>query len=379
MKKIFVALVCVAVVATLLGVFVGCDKSNSGKSTFEIAVVTDVGQLMDGGFNQGTWEGAQAFAQSNGKTVKYYQPQGGSDATDADRIAAMRLAITNGAKIIVAPGFMQANAMTTVALENPGVKFVFIDGWTLTDSNRNPIPNVTAVCYKEQESGYMAGYAAVMDGYRKLGGVFGGGGSNPACCRFAYGYVQGIKDAAAQLGIGDEPGSEPVEVKISFNYGDTFSASNELKTMVAGWYAAGTEVIFSCGGSMVESVRAAAEETDNGKIIGVDVDQANLSQRVITSAVKGLSASVIKILGQFYAEQWDAQLGGQTSNLGAADDATGLPIATSRFQNFTAAQYQTLFAGIKAGTIRPDDAIKGNVASDWTTLNDSHISVELIS
>ena len=32
---------------------------------------------------------------------------------------------------------------------------------------------------------------------RKLGGTFGGGGSNPACNRFGYGYVQGAAAAAA--------------------------------------------------------------------------------------------------------------------------------------------------------------------------------------
>ena len=358
MKKVLGLVLCVAMVLSTVAL-VACG---GGNDTYEIAVVTDVGQLMDKGFNQGTWEGAEAYAKANNKTYKYYQPANGSDATDNDRIAAMRQAITNGAKVIIAPGFLQANAMTTVAIENPDVKFVFIDGWTLTDTEGNALPNVTAVVYKEQESGYLAGYAAVMDGYRKLGFTGGGGGSNPACNRFGYGFVQGAEAAAKELGLakGD------VTVKFSFQHGASFSASAELQAQINGWYSAGTEVVFACGGSMFESVKSAAEANPGAKIIGVDVDQSYASELVITSAVKGLKESVGKVLEQYYAGKWDSDLSGKTQNLGAADSATGLPIATSRFNNFTAADYDALFAKIKNGEIVPDAAVPADANNaDW--------------
>ena len=190
MKKLVAFILCMALVITCVACFAAC---NDTAKTYEIAVVTDVGQLMDGGFNQGTYEGAKAYAEAHGLTYQYYQPANGADATDNDRIAAMRQAIKNGAKVIVAPGFLQAAAMRTVAKESPEVKFVFVDGWALTDSvdakgndNGQPLQNVTAIVYKEEESGYMAGYAAVKEGYTKLGGTFGGGGTNPACNRFLY-------------------------------------------------------------------------------------------------------------------------------------------------------------------------------------------------
>lgn len=366
MKKTVAFILCMALVIACVACFAAC---NDTAKTYEIAVVTDVGQLMDGGFNQGTYEGAKAYAEANGLTYQYYQPANGSNATDNDRIAAMRQAVKNGAKVVVAPGFLQAGAMRAVAKESPDVKFIFVDGWALTDSadakgndNGEPLPNVTAVVYKEEESGYMAGYAAVKDGYTKLGGTFGGDGTNPACNRFAYGYVQGIAAAAEEL-------NKNVEVKISFMYGGGFSASTELQTQISGWYANGTEVVFSCGGSMFESVKSAAEATNNGKIIGVDVDQAPLSNRVITSAVKGLSVSVQKILGEFYKGEWDTKLAAKASNLGAADDATGLPTATWRMSNFTVEDYNTLFAAVKTGTvsIKNNTAANCNEQSFWTT------------
>lgn len=376
MKKTVAFILCMALVITCVVCFAACNDNK----TYEIAVVTDVGQLMDGGFNQGTYEGAEAYAKANNLTYKYYQPANGSKATDNDRIAAMRQAIKNGAKVIVAPGFLQATAMRTVAMESPEVKFIFVDGWPLTDSvdekgndNGTALKNVTAVVYKEEESGYMAGYAAVKEGYTKLGGTFGGGGTNPACNRFAYGYAQGIAAAAEEL-------SKDVELTISFKYGDSFSASTDLQTQISAWYKAGTQVVFSCGGSMFESVKSAAEETTDGKIIGVDVDQAHLSKNVITSAVKGLSVSVQKILGEFYKGEWDSKLAAKASNLGAADDATGLPTATWRMTNFTLENYNTLFNAVKAGTITVKNNIAGNCneASFWSTnITGSHVTVTL--
>lgn len=359
MKKVLSLVLCLILALSALAL-VGC-----GGDTYEIAVVTDVGQLMDKGFNQGTWEGAEAYALANNKTYKYYQPANGSDATDNDRIAAMRQAITNGAKIIIAPGFLQAAAMTTVAIENPDVKFVFIDGWTLTDADEKALPNVTAVVYKEQESGYLAGYAAVMDGYRKLGYTGGGGGSNPACNRFGYGFVQGADAAAKALGLA----KGAVTVKYSYQHGASFSASPELQAQINGWYSSGTEVVFACGGSMFESVKSAAEANPGAKIIGVDVDQSFASELVITSAVKGLKESVAKVLDQYYNGKWESDLSGKTQNLGASDDATGLPIATSRFTSFTAAQYNDLLAKIKSGEIVPDATVPSD-ANNATWLQD---------
>ncbi|MBQ6020434.1 MAG: BMP family ABC transporter substrate-binding protein [Clostridia bacterium] len=364
MKKVL-ALMLALVMVLCIGL-AACDKKPTDEgatdapeapatSTAEIAVVTDVGQLMDKGFNQGTYEGAEAYAKANNISYKYYQPANGSDASDNDRIAAMKQAIDNGAKIIVAPGFLQATAMETVAKENPDVKFVFVDGWALG------LDNVTAIVYKEQESGYLAGYAAVMEGYTKLGFTGGGGGTNPAVNRFGFGFLQGAEAAAAEKGV-------KVDMKYSFKYGETFSASTELQTQIAGWYADGTEVVFACGGSMFQSVKSAAGEYPDAKIIGVDVDQSGESEKVITSAVKGLSASVEKVLGQFYDGKWDSELANVAQNLGAADDSTGLPTDTWRLENFTVEQYEALLGKIKSGELVPESEVPEDITAGWTNV-----------
>ena len=313
------------------------DNCESADGTYQIAMVTDVGQLKDGSFNQFTWNGCKMYAYENDKTYKYYQPANGSNATDDDRIKAMSDACDAGAEVIVTPGFLQATALEAVAPKYPDVQFIFIDGWDMG------IENVLGVSYQEEQAGYLAGYAAVMEGYTKLGFSGGGGGSNPACIRYGYGYAQGANDAAGEKG-------EKVEMRYSWEYGASFAASDDLQAMLAGWFNAGTEVIFMCGGTMFNSGAAAAEAAD-GAIIGVDVDQSGQSDAVVTSAMKGLAQSVQISLGNFYND------GLQTGALvlGAADDAVGLPVDTWSLQNWSVDDYNALFEKVKSGEIKVDN------------------------
>ena len=214
-------------------------------------------RLKDGSFNQFTWNGVKAYASQNELSYKYYQPANGNQATDTDRFDAMKSAADAGAKIIVAAGFLQEKAIRQAAEAYPDVHFIFIDGG-ITD-----VDNIASVSYKEEQAGYLAGYAAAMEGYTKIGFSGGGGGSNPACERYGYGFVQGVEAGAAEKGT-------KVEMRYSWEYGATFSASQDLQAMLSGWYEAGTEVVFMCGGSMFQSGTAAAGAND-GAIIGLSL------------------------------------------------------------------------------------------------------------
>ena len=318
------------------------DEMTSSDGKYQVAFVTDVGTLKDKSFNQGTYDGVKLYANANGKAYKYYQPANGNNATDEDRIDAFTLACENGAEVVVAAGFMQEAALKAVAAKYPDVHFVFIDGYPVTGEDGNALANVAGIAFDEQESGYLAGYASVMEGYTKLGFCGGGGGDNPACVRFGYGYVQGADAAAAAKGI-------QVEVNYSWLYGSSFSASSELQTMTTGWYGNGTEVIFCCGGGMFSSVAAAAGAED-GKVVGVDVDQSYESTAVITSAMKGLASATQWAIGKHYAGEWDS-IGGNGTSLGAKDNAVGLPTDTWSLQNWTVSDYEALLAKIVAGEV----------------------------
>ena len=187
-----------------------------------------------------------------------------------------------------------------------------------------------------------------MEGYTKLGFTGGGGGTNPACQRFGYGFVQGAEAAAAAKGV-------QVEMNYSWMYGASFSASPELQTMATGWYANGTEVIFACGGSMFQSVASAASAED-GLVVGVDVDQSFESPAVITSAMKGLADATVWAITKHYAGEW-ADIGNNATALGAADNAVGLPTATWSLANWSVEEYEALFAEIVAGTVAISDEL----------------------
>ena len=310
------------------------DEMTSKDGKYQVAFITDVGQLKDKSFNQGTYDGVKLYAANNGKTYKYYQPANGDQATDDDRIDAMKLACENGAEVVVAAGFMQAAALTAAAEAYPDVNFVFIDGWALG------LDNIAAIAFQEEQCGYLAGYATVMEGYTKLGFMGGGGGTNPACQRYGYGFAQGADAAAAEKGV-------QIEMNYSWAYGASFSASPELQALASGWYNNGTEVIFACGGSMFQSVAAAASAED-GKVVGVDVDQSFESPAVITSAMKGLSDAAQWAIAKHFDGKW-SEIGGKDNILGAADNAVGLPTATWSLTGWSVADYEAMFNKMASG------------------------------
>ncbi len=321
------------------------DTMTSEDGTYKLAFVTDVGQLKDKSFNQGTWNGVKGYAAEHGMSYKYYQPANGDQATDDDRYDAMKAACEGGADVVICAGFMQETALKKAAAEFTDTKFVFVDGYEIG------LSNVAPISFKEEQSGYLAGYAVVKDGFTKLGFAGGGGGTNPACCRFGYGFAQGANAAAKEMGIN-------VELKYSWQYGASFSASPELQTMIKGWYETGTEIVFACGGSMFSSIVAAAAENE-GYVVGVDVDQSSESETVITSAMKGLSSATQWAIDKFYDGKWD-EIGGIAQSLGAEEDAVGLPTENWLFETYTVEEYNELLAAIKSGEV----VVDGTVVTD---------------
>ena len=336
------------------------DNMTSADGKYEVAFVTDVGQLKDKSFNQGTYDGVKLHAAANGLSYKYYQPANGDQATDDDRYDAMKAAVEGGAKVVVAAGFMQEGALKKAAMEFKDTSFVFIDGYPLSDDSGNALTNVAGIAFQEEQAGYFAGYATVMEGFTKLGFSGGGGGTNPACCRFGYGFVQGANAAAAAKGVN-------VEMNYSWEYGASFSASPELQTMANGWYETGTEVIFACGGSMFQSISAAAAAND-GFVVGVDVDQSSQSETVITSAMKGLADAVQWAVAKVYDGTF-AEIGGTATSLGVAQNSVGLPTATWSLKNYSVADYEKLFADVLSGAVAVD--------ADFNNLEQSYSNLTL--
>ena len=336
------------------------DNMTSEDGKYEVAFVTDVGQLKDKSFNQGTFDGVKLYAANNGLSYKYYQPANGDQATDDDRYDAMKAAVDGGAKVVVCAGFMQEAALKKAAEEFTDTSFIFIDGYPVAGTDGSMLANVAGISFQEEQSGYLAGYAVVKEGFTKLGFSGGGGGTNPACCRFGYGFVQGANAAAAELGV-------TVDMNYSWEYGASFSASQELQAMASGWYETGTECIFACGGSMFQSISAAASAND-AFVVGVDVDQSFESDCVVTSATKGLADATKWAIAKVYDGNF-ADIGGTGTALGAADNSVGLPTATWSLENFSVAEYEDLFAKIVSGELAIDADYEAGLEQAWSNLN----------
>ena len=355
MRK-FISAMCIC-----LSVFslTACGSKNNGsgankQSGHELALITDAGSIDDKSFNQGSYEGVVAYADESGKTQKYYQPKGKSTE---DLKQAIQLAISGGAKVVVCSGFLFEVAVYELQKEYPDTKFILVDGTPHDESGKNNDinDNVVGITFAEQEAGFLAGYAAVKDGYKKLG--FMGGIALPAVVRFGYGFVQGADYAAKEMGLTD--------VEVKYNYTDTFDATPEVQSAAASWYSQGTEVIFACGGSIGNSIMSAAEAAGK-KVIGVDVDQSVESDSVITSAMKQLSTAVHDQIKSIYEGEFK---GGQALVLTAKENAVGLPMDTSKFTTFTKEQYQTLLDSLVKGEIELQTDVDAKSVTDLKVTN----------
>lgn len=327
----------------------------------KIALVTDVGTIDDESFNQATWEGVVQYGNANGIEYTYYQPT--EDSTE-ERINQIDLAVSEGATVIVLPGYLFGETLSEVQSTYPDVKFIAVD---VSEGDMSvPIEaNAYACTFSEEQAGYLAGYAAVKDGYTKLG--FLGGMAVPAVIRYGYGYVQGIDAAAQEMGV---------DVEVKYTYGGQFYGDANITAKMESWYSEGTEIVFACGGGIYTSALEAALNY-NGMIIGVDVDQYSVGEGnsynpVLTSAMKGLTSTVVDKLEGYFAGDWDS-FGGQIQNLGLTDgDYLGLPTEGDSwaFKTFTQDEYNTLLAGIKDGSVTiSSDTENQPAVSDKTTVN----------
>ncbi len=333
MKKFFALLLSLAMVLAL----VACgqketttpDDTKTPNDTtpeveYKVAMITDYGDITDQSFNQTTYEACKAFAEDNSIEFSYFKPAGDNTA---DRVAMIEKAVDEGFNVIVMPGYAFGGAIVEAAPEFPDVKFIALDvaagdlletavakageSYDYTPENWDlnkyvDMSNVYCAVYQEELCGYMAGYATVKLGYKSLG--FLGGMAVPAVVRYGYGFVQGANAAAADMGLTD--------VTINYIYGGQFFGDADITAVMDTWYQGGTEVVFACGGGIYTSAVDAAKKVD-GKVVGVDVDQAGVIANyagvegmTVTSAMKGLYPATYDTLTDVIVNgNWDKYVG----------------------------------------------------------------------
>ena len=378
----------VLLAAAMTGSLAGCgstqnkNAADASEEKMKVAMVTDSGDITDQSFNQMTYEACKAWGKENDIEFNYYKPQSDSDEA---RTASVDQAVADGANVIVLSGYVFAATVIDESDLYPEVKFLALDvsagdicekgigeGYDYNPDHYNVTDyynedNVYCCTYQEELSGFMAGYAAVMLGYRHLG--FLGGMSVPAVNRYGYGYVQGADAAAKELGITDE-------VQVEYVCGGQFYGDADITAYMDTWYGSkGVEVVFACGGGIYTSAAEAAVKT-GGKVIGVDSDQSATIDDykeglTVTSAMKGLQVTIDNVLDAILDNEWDKYVG-KIENLGMespdpAENYVQLPEETTQWDGtFTKEDYQKLVQRMYNGEYE--------VSSDSTTFPETEIT-----
>lgn len=339
------------------------------KALSYVALCCDTGTIDDESFNQACWEAVESYMGT--ENCQYYIPE--ADASDEDRETFIRQAVNDGAEVVVCVGYLYGASLAWAAEQYPDTKFIAVDV-TQADIGTDTIPaNCYCITFKEEQAGYLAGYAVAKDGFTKLG--FLGGMAVPAVIRYGYGYIQGI-DAAAQ-----ETGNA---VEVNYFYGGQFYGDANITSRMEGWYSNGTEIVFACGGGIYTSALEAAVK-NNGYVVGVDVDQNYIGVNgvedgsfsynpFITSAMKGLTESVSDSLANIDAGDWSS-IAGTNGNFGLEEgEYVGLPTAEGswNFRTFTVEEYEAVKAKIASGEVVVDNSSEDSVkpaTSDLVTVN----------
>jgi len=230
-------------------------------SEIRVGMVTDVGGVNDGSFNQSSWEGLQRASEELGIQVQYLESK-----TDADYKANLETFIDEEYDLIISVGFQLADATKAAAEANPDQKFAIID-----DSSID-LPNVTCLMFKQAQASYLVGYVAGLTTESNTVG-FVIGMTTPVMNEFGYGYCAGVLDA--------NPDAKILQQNAD-SFADTAGGKNAATSMVTD----GADVIFHAAGGTGLGVIEGCKE--NGIwAIGVDSDQSIIApETILTSAMK---------------------------------------------------------------------------------------------
>lgn len=297
-KKVMAAVLTAAMVASI-SVVPQSVAAATDPSDLKIGLITDVGGVNDGSFNQSSWEGLEKAGEDLGVTVNYLE-----SATDADYQPNMETFVDEDYDLIISVGYMLADATKEAAEANPDTKFAIID-----DSSID-LPNVTSLMFKAEQASYLVGYVAgLTTKTNNIGFVVGM--TNETMNQFGYGYCAGAIDANPDITVQQ------------FN-ANSFADSATGKSMANTAITNGADIVFQAAGATGLGVIEACQEA-GVYAIGVDSDQSSIAPKtVLTSAMKRVDTAVYDAVQELI----DGKLEGGVETFDLA--AGGVDIAPSQ-------------------------------------------------
>lgn len=305
------------------------------KKAVKVGLVTDIGGLNDRSFNSLANKGLEDAKSQLGATTRVL-----TSKSNADYVPNLSTLAQQKYDLVIGVGFLMADAVGTVAKKFPDTKFAVIDV-DATGLKGKPA-NVEGLLFKEQQSGYLAGYLAGL--YAKDNNITTissvGGQKIPPVDHYIAGYQAGAKAANPSI-------------KTLNGYSQDFVDQAKCKEIALSQIARGSGVVFQVAGQCgLGALDAAKEKGKQG--IGVDADQAYLGDHILTSAVKKVDVAVFDTVKQV---QDDKFTGGVNTTFEVANDGAGLGAISA-----TGSKYQTqideVTAKLKDGSVEPPDTVK---------------------
>lgn len=264
-KRILVLSLCLTMVLSL----VACGNTG-GSDKIKVGMVTDVGGVNDGSFNESSWAGLKKAEEELDIEVKYLE-----SANDADYTPNIESFMDEDYDLIISVGYMLADATRAAAEANPDQKFAIIDDASID------LPNVTCLMFEQAQATYLVGVVAGMTTESNTVG-FVLGMENATMNEFGYGYVAGVLDA--------NPDAKVLQINAN-DFGDPAIGKSSAVTMIT----EGADIIFHAAGGTGRGVIEACVENDI-YAIGVDSDQNSLGpDHVITSAMKRVDVATYDV------------------------------------------------------------------------------------
>jgi basic membrane protein A len=304
-------------------------SSSGGGGSFKVGLSTDIGGLNDRGFNHLAYVGLLKAEHDLGVTGRVVESN-----SSADYVPNLSALAKQGYNLVIGVGFTEIQAMETVAKAFPHTHFAIVD---VSNADEGHLKNVEGLLFKEQEAGYLAGYAAGLAAKAKHAKAVSsvGGQKQPPVDRYIAGFQAGAQAA--------DPGVQTIN-----GYSQDFEAQQKCKEVALNQIAAGSAVVFQvAGGCGLGALDAAREKGVWG--IGVDADQGYLGSYVLTSALKRVDTAVFESISDAKSGHFK---GGQDAVYGLQQNGVGIGKFSPKAPAGIAAKVAQVEQKIKSGAIK---------------------------
>lgn len=349
---------------------IGCTNNPTPNyNQWQVALLPDYGPLTTPGTSQDCYEAAKTWCEEKGVDFRVYELK---DDTESDRVTAIEQAVADGAKVLLLTGYQYAGPISEVAKKYPEVYFIALNitkadiQWYLdfNDQSENPYPsNLACVTFREEISGYLAGWAAVARGFSNLGIL--SQYHTPADLRMCYGFLQGADAAAKMLGR-----SQEVSVRYEF-FGNYCSEPESYSAIRDCWSSAGIDTVFAIGNLYIhgsEQFLTNVLETE-GKNTILAANSAytqnfctEIPETVVVISRINYEATTRRLLTELIEKgKWEIY-GGTEARLGLssedpAQNELGLLESVTLGDGFTEEDYTALIKALYRGELTVSDTI----------------------